>query len=776
MSDSLVTSDADTDKDILDPETLEPRKKPIDDAKEAHAVAKRLFDDRQTANEQLGLIRLKYDGEPPYKTEELTREGRWWSANFSVKSISVSVSRSTPPYISLVDGLRFLTAARLPDAAARSQANDDKVQAMALPTAQSVQSDAPDAAGFPGPEPTPLPGPSEKSEIFQRGITSLVRGWPGFRTFLYRVVDENTLYGFVCVGWPDDIEWRPEAFTFDRYAISSEASHDIGECEAIAFRKDFAIHELVNFIQDRKAAEDAGWDVDNVVDAVNDATPEDEDNDKYASQSKRYADTIRNATYSKAMREKTKVVRAWIVVYREYDGSVSQYIVARGSEGSTGDKLFYSEERFDRMADVATLFSVQWGNGKHYGSIGMGRELYGPHIARDRNMCRMQDGVFLNSMARLPEDRGRSPNRSPLTIQPPFLYVDATAENLAIDAHPFNLEAFSVNEEKLSALIQTLSNAYLPKVETDGGEKATAREIIEDARRVDMLTGDKLARFYGQLAAMMETIQRRACSPENIKAAKAFLDKEKKGKALLDADEYKFLRDIGDDGESGDYDKYELPSHLDKDSVMLCVDFLRQGLTPLDIFRLSRAPASEPLGDTPAILSQKIGVLFQTLMANPGIDQARLLRMYVSATGSPQIAEELCLKPDQANADGIKQAQQQLLELGAMQTLGIKIPVSSDDNHPVHRQVLKTLFSQGPQTPEEMAANPVAHNITTVSLAHYNDHLAAGKAKGEKGPAFEHDSNFGEHVGSIVGKADQIVARQSAMAQQQPQLPAQSPS
>ena len=773
-----ATIDDPTDREIIDPETLEPRRKPVADAKEAFDLAERLFKDRKPANENFGEIRLRFDGKPPRDAKKLRDEGMGWCANFSRKSMSTAVQRCVPALIQFLDGLRYLTASRLPDTVAKAQA----AQANALPgpAAPAAPSPVPPPTGAPDgnsadadsdtfadPTPIPKPSPQEKSEIFQRALTSLLRGWNGFRPFIYQLATEDTLFGYGVAGCLDDVEWRPQAFTFDQFAVNMDSGHDVNDWEAVAFAKAFAIHELIGFIQDREAAEKAGWNVDNVVEAINASMPDDKRKPDNYSRTLLYADMIRDGNLAQSCRANAKVVECYIVYYREYEGQVSQYIVNRNARGEKDEEeLFYAEDRFERTADVVSPFSIQWGNGKYYGSIGLGRELYGLHQARDRNACRIADLAYLNGLLRLPDDKSNA-NRSAFRLNQLAMYVPTTGDALVkADVFDGNIPVLLEVDTLWSNAIEQLSNAYLPS-SSNPGEKTTATEILDDARKENMLTGDRLARFYGQFCALIEMVQRRVCSKENIKAAKDVLDAEKSGKTLLAPDEYEFLRDTHDEGELDQYEEHELPGHLDRDAVLMNVDLLREGLTPLDIYRISRAPANEPMGDTPATMQQKLQQAYPVFQANPAIDQYKFLKLVLSATLSPQIAEEILLPVNNSGVQALAQAQKQLIELGTMVATGQQVPVLPDDDDPAHRGALKTLFAQAPQDPAQIAANPPAHNALTLGLAHYNAHLAAGKQKGEKGEAFEQDYDTGAHMGALLGKADAIVAKQSAAAGQQ---------
>lgn len=584
------------------------RRRAITSAEQAHRLAEQIFNPQSQRNKMNGMIALKYADTPPFDAKQLQLDGEDWRHNFPTGFMSGIVNRIVPIPVSLIDQAKFLTSASLPE-------KDDPDQS--------------------------------KSQAFQRETTALFRSWTGWRPFIYALSQEDTLYGYAAPSCIDDDEWRPRLFRQDEFGVPDGTGQHSDEAQYLTLRHSYLIHELVEMIEDKEAAELAGWEIENAVAALNEAMPDSKTRD--ANNPRDYADLVREANVGMSHDAQAKTVDVYHVFAREADGKVTHWIVRKSGDPKL---LFYCEDQFDKMSDVLTLFSLEPGNSKLYGSKGLGRKLINLAIAVERARNRGCDQAYLGSMMWIVGDGGLPSVQ--FKVQHPIGMISTDAK-LTPEAIPTDLEGFLKLDERLTAYAEAAVGAYIVDKlgQNQPDQTATEAQIRDSRERAQSVA--YLQRFFGQFAEMIWMMTRRACNPST---------RDKEAKAY----QKRLMKDVG--------------------------------LTREQIKALSEEPAIEVVHDLALTNNDQLVKLLTSLMANPFADQFKVTQRLTTILGSANMAKDLLLQDQFDPTAEAEQHRLQILEIAAIRC-GESVNVSPRDLHPVHLKTLaQDIVTAAPKIPQ----------------------------------------------------------------------------
>lgn len=581
--------------------------------------------------------------------------GENWRSNFPTGFLASIVDRVTPAPIKIIEAARYLTSARLSD--------KDKD----------------------GKERTDV---SRKSEEFQRIITKAIRQWSGWKDHNYASFQEDVLLGGAFSVWLDEDEPWPWAGKLNEVFLPEGTGQNATACQLFSAKKSYLIHEAVDFIKDgRDVAEAAGWDVDAMVETINKAAPNNPikgDNTSSTTDSRSYEDTVREGTQGQSYETGAKVIETYHLLATEPDtGKVTQYIIDRNGENKV---LFMKEDRYKNMEECIVLFTLQPGNGKFYGSKGLGRILVNMHIAIERARNVMFDQFYLAGLMILKTDAAKAPQVQ-LKVKHPFILVTSDAD-FAKDQLQANVEEFLKLDAKISQLAEMAAGAYIPDAITQAGDTGdkTAEQVRIEASRENEAKIAFLARAWGQKGNEISVMQLRLCKKDSSHPAAKQV--------------YKELEEAG----------------LKED----------------EIEELANTPASEVVQDLSSVQNQQIGVVAQAYTGNPSIDQQKLLRYAVTAMSTPQIADDLII-PQNDHTIEAEEVRLQILENAAIMS-GESVPISPRDKHDIHAKVcLSEIQRSAPGIVKAVQSDPRNSQMLdhiNAALIHTQAHVDAMKQGG----------------------------------------------
>ena len=646
-------------------------------------------------NETDALIWNKYGEGQPYDPQALKSSGQGNRYNFPTGFMSSIIDKVTPTPCKIIDSARYLTSASL--------------NAYNYATGQID------------------PQKQRKSEIMREKITKTIRQWPEWKTFYTGLSQEMVVIGRAFALRLDPFSPWPKFFRTDQAFLPNGTGEHARNIQVLTAKQDLLVHELVNFIKDKEAAAAAGWEIDKCVMAVDEAIPKQlNDDGSVKSNARTYDDAIREGNLGSSYAGATivPITHVFAIEANTTPGKsnkVTQYILYRKNNH---DVLFKKEDRYERIEDVAALFTLEPGNGKFYGSKGLGRKLINKHLAIERMRNRLYDQLEMAGLVILKTDPARAPSVQ-FKVRHPFILTstDAVFEEQVVEA---NVKAFLDADAKMLDWTQQSVGQYLPSsVTNDMGERnKTAREVSVDYQREAEAKVAFLSRFWGQFADLVSMLQR----------------------GLLD------------------------PETTDKQAKELQACLLEAGITREEMKEFADAPAAEVIQDLTQIQNQQIMMVAAKYGQDPRIDSRELLIRDISAMTSPSIAEALVLPAQGMEANVVEAVRSQMMETEAMMspTNDKGIPVSGRDNHETHLRVLLPDLMQALQGAGQIGgAHPMALGKMSLGLTHAQGHVQEWTKAGGDPKVIQQFSKQLDVIDQMLKKLSIQVAQ--GMAQQQDQ-------
>lgn len=658
-----------------------PKQRAISDVVQLFNIVGNLQQARRSQNEKNGRIQGKLNSERPYDEDKLKSEGLGYKSNFSTKPLSTTIDKVSARLTKAIQAARYLTSSELPDS---------------------------------------IPEAKKKTETFRSEITNCIRRWPGWFDFLSGVAAETSTFGWSTVAWLDTESWKPVAFRQDQAFLPDGTKHSVDTVQFVALLQQVMPHELAQLVRgedgtakDLELAEDAGWDIPNVFESINNARPPSipAANSAPYTDYRRYEDAIRESSVTLSLTDGAKQVMLWHVFATEIDGKVSHYI----GDGNSKKLLFEKWDRFDRIDDCLALISYQQGNGLLMGSKGIGREIYELSNIVDRSRNEVVDRLQMSGKIIVTGPENKI-NRFKLTVLGNVVIIP---EGFAISQNKIesSVQDFIALDGLLTQLLDQIAGGVTPR--TFERERVTSTEVNLYAAREEEKRDDIDTRFVTKLGSVISTIQRRIV------------------KDTSDADS-KRVRE-------------KLLNIMSEEEMM----------------QLAEQPALRTVEDYTLSDTQKIVAFADSKRADPLFNQTKLQYQATAALINAEFATDVLL-PENDPTIPAEQSRQQIME-NSLLAVGGEIPVSPRDNHPIHRQVLKAALSPIAQAAGQ--GDPKALEILPAFLKHWEAHLEAGLAAGEDKKA------LAPEIAEIQAVAKQLGEIQAqAQAQQVPQGAPQAPA
>ena len=674
-------------------------------------------------------IQSWYDGAPPRSISDKMSKAMGWESNFSTRWLAGMVDPAVLRAVGAVNGQIYVTNSSLPHN---------------------------------------RPDWKMKSDQFKSTTSRLFRSWDGWSVFLQNLAQENFLHGYAYSVFLDPVTWKPTFFKQDRTFTHEEATQDPKDMQFLVVKQDYMLHDFIELFHDESIAADAGYHLENCVEAANKATVQNPRDDAATTEFRRFSDMIAEGTlglsYTKAG---ARIVKVWLLWNREYDGSVSFWMIDR----DTRKLLRYVNKMYKSMEDTVKLFALETGNGHLVSSKGIGRKLIGMAMAIEDGRNKALDASRMGGMLLLKVDANDRQKLQPV-ISSPFVVFD---KNIEIDQHRFqtNADEFLKLDSMLSGYAQQTAGSYVSAMIQPNGKERTATEASIDSTR-EQEHGDAVrSRWIEQFSKLVGQMQERAYSDETLTQANAVFEQIVNGT-------YK--------PQEGQEVQPELVATL---------ELLQAGLTVDDIKFLRHAPASGLISVEDAYSTAGIQKLAATYTGNPMIDQVELLKRTVESIAGPEAAKTLII-PGIDQTILAEAARIQISEATSMLVLGVPTPVSPRDNNLVHAQTLRMIMQQSfPALQNDpTGANQKLLKGLELGINHMADHMAALKASGAADPAIadlttwynQFTNDFKKAVAiqsqtrtetqitQQIGAAQQAQQGQEGAQQGQPGQPGQEPA
>lgn len=657
--------------------SLKPKNRAIRDVKQAGNIITTLENAARERNRKNARIMAKYNSEKPWRQSSLEADGLGWKSNFTTKPLPMLIDKVAPRFVAALDGMRYLTNSSLDDT---------------------------------------TPGAALKTEAFRREITKTIRTRPGWRDFLSSLSQENSLFGFAAVAWLDEFAWFPKFFRQDEFFIPTGTKQTIDSAQIILLKETFLIHELFAMISDKEAASTRGWNIEETVKLINEATPQDRRSEN-SDYERIYEDMLRESNAGGSFESGPLVVVVWHLLATEIDGKVSHYIFDQKSKV----ELFSSEDQFPSMSDAAAFYSFQQANGTMAGSKGIGREVYAIAGMLDKSRNEVVDRLNLAGKLILQGD-SKSLKRFKMSVVGNAILIDE-ALNVIERKPDSTVEPFIAMDGFLTSLLDQMAGATTPKVFE--GERVTKAQVDFFAAREEETRDNVISRWLTQFATMMTTIQKRICDPQTS---------EKDAKAMQER--------------------------------LLAV------MTKEELADLRKQPVAETIAEFTPLERQQVVVIAQEARGNPLYNQKELERRKLIAQVDEDFAEAVLL-PDEDPTETAEQTRLQQFELLLIVGQGAEVPVSPRDNPTIHLQVLIPAMEKAAQSAVE---NPEGTTVLQACLMHGEAHLAQAKKNAIRNETIDQAAVIFNKTRSQIGKLAQLNQQQEQMMQDaQPSAPVPQP-
>lgn len=654
------TNWGDSSSDINNPEFSEgqngnlgkPKEDPkaISNARQALQIAQKLCDDDMQRDIRRSRVLSAFNGAAPYNPSDLVAKAQAYRYNVSFGFMEGVIGRAVVPYNDLTINIADLT---------------------------EIKANLPD----------------KKLKTIQVEFGKIMDKWGKWPKFVTRLNQDLVLNGYNTAIFPSDYDPFPLFVSQRDGFVDNGSPNDVNDLEVFAWRKSYMIHELYAKIEDEKDAKKAGWNVDNVKQALAEAAPKSiyQNNMTTSGQWTAVEMAIRGGALFVSI-VGAKMIDVYHVFATELDGKVTHYIVldsnisindVGASANEDGPELFKKEKRFDSMRDFLVYFDMETGDGTWHGSKGVGQRVFNTHAANDKMMNSGLDTTFIAGTVMMKPGDQVQQEELTLSIMGPYAVIPNGVEVIP-QQFPNVAGTFFQMQALLAGTSEQRTGDVVPQGQSTSQntpETATAAKL--KAGRQELITRGNLKRYIDPISQVMSIIVRRLLKANSPNAYAKEFQRELK----------------------------------------------RHGVTEDDMKEIRGARNTGKIEDILGNSAANTQVIFAEFRGDPDVDQEKLKFKRIASVLDADAAEELLIL-DNDKTKEIESARQQEIELTTLMT-GKKVPVSPRDNHQIHIEYLLMDIGTKVQT-QATKFNPDEIPILKLEVEHGVEHLkylSSDKAK-----------------------------------------------
>ena len=696
--------------------------KPISSAYQAFEVFSRLMRDNQARANRNKLIADSYNGSSPFDQKKLDSAGEGWRANFSTLVLATFVDRVVPRLVDAVHSMKFLTASELPDAYVDA---------------------------------------TNKTEKFRTRTTELIRSWVGWIDHVEQVASENVLYGYTAAVQMDEYEWRPTMFRQEDVLFDEQTPQLATKVPVFVVKANYYIHEAVDIIQDEEAAQEAGYNVRNLQNAIEQAAPP---YDSFVYNPRQLSDMVREGNLYYSFHRSSKMIETAHIFVKCYDGTVDHWWVNRNGakrsnkptkarevtaprpEPEPGEprppeddpyELGFFEACAESMDDVITLFSFQCGNSRLFGSKGIGRLLYNICLSIEKTRMAFIDAMWMSGMLVGQAEEAVIGRLQP-HVRSPFLMIPEGFALLHQPQFRVDFQAWLALDQRQTSTAELIAGAFLPTpapINNNGQQVQTATKSAIDSVKEEEVKEGMMARWWTQFTRGVSSIQRRVYSKTNLRAAmrqrKARLKASDLGLTMINKDLYEAMMDVDSDTKFQFTPAPDL-GQADADAVQVVLDLMDDGLSIQEIIILANKPATEFSEHTGRDDDMMFLQFYQLAKGNPNFDASKLDQMCGNRMIGFKTTKEIFIPQPQQTSD-IEAQRAQQMEWATMLGSGIGVQVSARDPHMQHFQTIIPAVADHLKIASQMPPVQVPKDLLNgckLGVTHAEAHLQAMMQQG----------------------------------------------
>lgn len=348
------------------------------------------------------------------------------------------------------------------------------------------------------------------SENLTIAFDQAIREWPGYLYNKEQDIEEMLLYGKSIGMWNSPLGWMPEHVFISDILVPDDIRVDFSNLEEIVRRVRLTPYELYKKIENRKAAEDAGWNVDSAIDAIRFHRAFSEHNKTRED----FYRTISQSGFNWSLSVNQKI-DLYEVYWREFDGTISKGIVLQDYQPIVSyinnkvigpDKLSDSTIRdqhgflllkigaFKEWSELLYMVSDSVGSGLFHDIRSQAESAFVGCRQYDFTMNSVVDAVRLNSMLLL---EGQSPDATKMLKQMEWLPMSIMPDGAKFAQNRLQLpvaESMQFMQFFMGDLYRGMGQ-YSINAPSRGGKQRTKGEAELDAAESAKLSGTQLRRF-----------------------------------------------------------------------------------------------------------------------------------------------------------------------------------------------------------------------------------------------------------------------------------------
>jgi len=662
------------------------KRRAVKNAQQALQIAQTLDNDGIERDKKSALVDAEYNGTAPWDQKKLKAAKQGWRFNISTQFLMSMIDRRVPSLVRAVESTSSLSNSALPDS-------------------------YPDAA--------------KKTLKFRKRLTKVIRAWPGWREFLNGAALQNVLQGYCAAAWRTIYDWRVEFVKQGDFRVPEGTTLKSEECEVFSWNAWWKPSKLLTNILNPEA-EEAGWNVENCIKAINEAKPKQKANgaDSTGKALIDLADLQREGVAAMNYANGEVGIDCKDIKFMEIDGRATQYLIRKGD----GLELFKREDFYPSMGYCVQFISIEEGNNTLYGARGMGRKLYNIARATEKVRNLFFDCVSMSGYQWFRKDPNEVGNKksqeAQIQVSAPMVLINMKGEAIVRPAGQ-STEAFIQANQMLSMLAENVAGTVLPTQQLSPAvDDKTATQAKIEATREEELKASVLERWVLQISDVVSIMQRRLCDPETT-----------------DDIALRFQREL-----------------MEED-----------GLSQEEIIELAKQPAAQSVYNASQVLRSQLAEIAQKWGATGAVDMRSLARLDIEAAVEESVSREILKGPTQDEDILMEGSRMQMLEFSSMLD-GFDVLVSPEDSHEGHLMGAEQLIKQQmPKLTPETITPPLAQAVAKLIL-HCEGHVEGLKAK--KAPK-EMIAKYSDMLAKGGEALKQVIAARQQIEQQLAQGAAQ---
>ncbi len=457
-----------------------PPKRRLDSADKAQTIVANLWQASQQRNLQNAAIQGQFDGNPPYSPTKLRAAGRAGDANFNTLEAKSILSTALVPYYDLFAGATHFVDIRCEHGSPIER--------------------------------------SRYSGILTEEFDRLLRRWRNYDYTMQSMLRDFIAFGKGYLLWESPKSWRVQKVAYYRILVPDATSIDVDELEMMVVLQDWPVAKLFAKIRNQQSAAQAGWDIDETLDAIASAVPKDPaaPNDPLAAQQ-----MLKDSDIYVSARSST--VQTATIFVREFSGKWSELIVRRDqiSSGSLTPQIderaprfmYRAFEKYERVQQLINPFFFEVLDGSWNGASGLGRDIFTIMQLKDRLACAQSNAVFLRNSLVLQPRQALDKSRMNLIQVGAQTWIPEGVEVLQSTILGDISSTIEVTRE-LTMMTERNTGIYRPTLEKTRGNPETLGEFQMKFAQATLLSTSAVNRFYAQLDRMYEEMYLRVTASD----------------------------------------------------------------------------------------------------------------------------------------------------------------------------------------------------------------------------------------------------------------------